>query len=100
MAAGDGLGYWGSNVLLMVLSEPYRGGVRVLKIKTLRKTVHTYEDWELKQLATLYRYSQALTKEHIVVNELGRRKVERDNGTYVDKTLNPKVSIQDRLSLE
>lgn len=63
-----------------------------MNIKTLKATVHTFKDWELKELRRIMG-NEELTKQHIVQMELARRKKK----TYRDETLNPLIPIRERL---
>jgi hypothetical protein len=66
-----------------------------LKKKDLRATVSTYQTWELRELAMLYRIGDEAKKLEIVDGELKRRR----NKSYNPKTLNPKVKLDRRLAL-
>jgi hypothetical protein len=69
-----------------------------MKIKELRQTVRTYQDWELAQLLTIAGWdAEAVSKKRILEDELNRRGIAREEGTYYDETLPPLVSIDKRL---
>jgi carbamoylphosphate synthase large subunit len=66
-----------------------------MKTRILRQTVRTYTDDELKNMETIYKWSEFETKLKIVRTEMKRRK----RANYKDETIDPKISINKRLSL-
>jgi hypothetical protein len=67
-----------------------------MNIKILGKTIHTFTDWELKEIMTIIG-KEEVTKRRIIERELSERKRARRQGKYVDRTLNPKVPLKKRL---
>ncbi len=73
-----------------------------MNVTTLAKTMHTFKDWELRELMKLLEPDAkanggpSKSKFMLCKNELNRRAKAKKQGKYVDQTLNPKVPIHKR----
>lgn len=76
-----------------------------MEVSTFAKTIHTYKDAELKEL---YKMLEADADENggssrskckLIRTEQKARKKAREEGTYKDQTINPRIPVHKRLDI-